>query len=258
MAGGERPPSVLNIAEGFMGFVMSMDSKNESISTKNSVNVKLGLVPGSGLIQGELSRDDSITGNLECGVNRFLLSDFLSASFTQGIAHSHRPLRSPEIPSLTMMADLANCATPGLSWTTNELATFNIKISLRKVDDFFGRPRLPEPLLSEIILTSSNSQPGMSKAETKFFSLMEDALPNPTGQQIFVVDFMVHLLGLMDYDVESNIIHRHEKMDLLVSRSPVTMETDVAVMRRFSSHLFYLMLVYEDQVCILLEAFEQP
>jgi hypothetical protein len=156
------------------------------------------------------------------------------------------------------MANLASCAKPGVSWTKNELAALNIEISLRKVDGFFGRPRLPEPLLPEAILTSSNSQSRMSKAEAKFFSLMEDALPNPTGQQIFVVDFMVHLLGLMDYDAESNIIHRHEKMDLVVSRSPATMETDVAVMRRFSSRLFYLMLVHEDQVCILLEVFEQP
>jgi hypothetical protein len=33
--------------------------------TKNIVNAKLYLVPGNGLIQGKLSKDDSVTGNPE-------------------------------------------------------------------------------------------------------------------------------------------------------------------------------------------------
>jgi hypothetical protein len=159
-----------------------------------------------------------------------------------------RPLPSPII-----MADLVNSATPGGSWTKNELAAFNIEISLHKADDFFGRPQLPDPLLSDAILKGSTSLPEMSKNEAKFFSLMEDALPIPAGGQIFVVDFVAHLLSLMDYDDISNIIHRHKKTDLVVSGSPVSVEADVAVMKRFKSNLFYLFIVHEDQVCLLLQ-----
>jgi hypothetical protein len=41
MAGGERPPSVLNIEDSFMGLVMSKGSKNEIVLTKIIVNVKV-------------------------------------------------------------------------------------------------------------------------------------------------------------------------------------------------------------------------
>lgn len=128
---------------------------------------------------------------------------------------------------------MPSAAKSSSDWTTSDLETFRIEVELvHDPASFFNIPQLPEPRVAPIILTHNiyNDLPAKessAKDVRLFFRYMIEAIP---WAESFAVDFVAHVLRMMDFDGSSEcIIHRRRRLELAMCESSVDAITDICV-----------------------------
>jgi hypothetical protein len=70
----------------------------------------------------------------------------------------------------------------------------------------------------------------------------------PPNEESLVVNFVVFLLGMLNYDNGQRVLHTRKEMTFYMCGSKVDAKADVTVIER-QGHLFqYILLVHEDKV----------
>lgn len=139
------------------------------------------------------------------------------------------------------MANIILSAKSGSDWTDNELTAFNIQVDSVDSTTFFNMAQLPDPLVSNTILTNeSRPQGAMAKRDRLFFQYMKDAVK---GEESLVDDFAAFLLGMFEYDEPEGVIHQRKELSFVMCGMSVDAKPDVCVM----SGSEYLLLVQEDK-----------
>jgi hypothetical protein len=140
------------------------------------------------------------------------------------------------------MANIILSAKSGSDWTDNELTAFNIQVDSVDAATFFNMAQLPDPLVSNTILTSeSRPQGALAKRDRLFFQYMKDAVK---GEESLVDDFAAFLLGMFEYDEPEGVIHQRKELSFVMCGTSVDAKPDVCVMAESQ----YLLLVQEDKV----------
>ena len=142
------------------------------------------------------------------------------------------------------MANIIRSAKSGGDWTDNELRAFNISIINVDSATFFGQAVLPPTTVSPVILNNIDMPADASKAEKKFFKLLEDTF---FTEESHVDDFAACLLKLLDYDTGLRAIHSHKELGFNMCGERVSARPDVCVMDRTGRGACVL-LVQEDKV----------
>ncbi|KAF8874855.1 hypothetical protein BD779DRAFT_1565425 [Infundibulicybe gibba] len=147
------------------------------------------------------------------------------------------------------MATLTRSAKSGSKWAPNDLRAFNIQVVLQDAFSFFNLQELPVPQnIPHAIWNSVTPPPAaqLSKTERLFFGYLEDAVTMPPEEESLVKDFVAFLLGMLDYDAGSRIVHTRKEMPFYMCGSRVDAKVDVTVIER--DPLFqYILLVQEDK-----------
>ena len=139
-------------------------------------------------------------------------------------------------------ANIVLSAKSGSDWTDNELSAFNIQVDTINAATFFNMAQLPDPLVSNTILTNeARPQGALAKRDRLFFQYMKDTA---RGEESLVDDFAAFLLGMFEYDEPEGVIHQRKELSFIMCGMSVDAKPDVCVI----SESEYLLLVQEDNV----------
>lgn len=151
------------------------------------------------------------------------------------------------------MATLIRSAKSSNAWVPRDLEAFNIHITREDTQSFFGMAvsDLPVPQnISPIIWNNIMAPAGqLSKTERLFFAYLQDAMEMLPDEESQVDDFVIFLLGLLDYDNGQHVLHTRKEMSFYMCGSRVDAKADVTVIERHGSYFEYILLVQEDKVC---------
>ena len=154
------------------------------------------------------------------------------------------------------MANLERWAKPPDEWITYDLDVFNIQVISEDAQTFFGVPEsdLPTPqTISPVILNNltvpTTPNDTLSKTERLFFAYLEDAMRFYAEEESQVKDFVVFLLGLLDYDVGPYILHTRKDLLFYTCREYAAAKADVVLTERRGALFHHRLLVNEDKVC---------
>ncbi|GJJ08074.1 hypothetical protein Clacol_002281 [Clathrus columnatus] len=152
------------------------------------------------------------------------------------------------------MADFLNFAKDLNYWTGFGLPRFNVQTVYQDVQSFFGTDpkNLPVPAgVSPVIWNNVHEPTGVpiSKTDSKFFGYLRDTRHTINGTAVTSAlnDFVVFLLGLLDYDAGQRIIHTQRELSFHVRDSKVDVKVDVAVLKRTRGISEYVLVVVEEK-----------
>jgi hypothetical protein len=149
------------------------------------------------------------------------------------------------------MADLPRVAKCGNQWTTLELAAFNISIVPQTVDSFFGRSNLPNPSVTDTILTRQELTKNLRREEREFFIHLYNISRRIPDRDSGVRDFTSVVLRLLHYDDTTQgfrIMSSKREMDFEMCAKRVKVHTDLILAEQMVHGWQYLLLMLEDRV----------
>jgi hypothetical protein len=125
----------------------------------------------------------------------------------------------------------------------------NIHVEPEEVKGFFGQLELPEPSVTDVMLTKEADMDVCE--EDDFFLHLEDAFESISKTDSFVNDFVVFLLRLLRYDHSPHgrwVIHSHKDIKLEMYTEKVQVRTDAIITQRLGLGVRYNLIVQEDKV----------
>ncbi|KAF8815663.1 hypothetical protein BYT27DRAFT_7230171 [Phlegmacium glaucopus] len=131
------------------------------------------------------------------------------------------------------MANLARLAKSANAWTSNDLVSYNIRVSSQSPNKFYGQPLPTVASLSNLdpnLLSSTLDTQGLSDETDRLLQYLYMASRENPGQDSSVTDFVREILRMFGY----------EKRDLLL-RTP---QIDLCLVQRSST---ILLVVQEDK-----------
>jgi len=148
------------------------------------------------------------------------------------------------IHSLNTKTKISRSPGSGSNWTQQDLEAFNISIRFENATTFFQIPTLPEPAVSEDILTTMD--PDNTTKENTYRLLTQLDLAMVPGAVESAVDDLASLLfHELGYTRHPHALRSHLQLELLVCGEHRYAKPDICIIDRSRGDI--IMLVEEDK-----------
>jgi hypothetical protein len=141
------------------------------------------------------------------------------------------------------MAHLLRTAKSGTDWSQFELHAYNIVVQFQDAATFFGLDPLPQPTVAAELLNNVVADDMVNDANYKLLRYMDLAMDPVPDEESAVVDFVVHLLTLLDYVPRTRMARTRADIPLTICGQEYHTKTNVCIVDSDD----ILLLVQEDK-----------